>query len=696
VSRAEPAEPLLIEIGCEEIPARMIPRAALDLERAVLAILDAAALDHGASSAWGGSRRLSVRCEAVAARQPDRDETLLGPPSRSAFGAEGAPTQAAIGFALKHGIDPTSLVELRTERGTYAGITRKKPGRTLGEILADGLPNAVQAISFPKTMRWADGARRWVRPVHWLVALHGAEVLPISILGVEAGRSTAAHRFLAEGPLVLGHADEYERALEHGAVIADPARRRRDLALALDAGARALGGALVQDAALLDEVADLLEWPGVVRGEFDRAYLELPREILVTTLRHHQKAFAIDAHEGGLVAGFLAVANTDRDPGGHVRRGNEWVVSGRLEDARFFWGEDRKLALEARGAALRGVLFHARAGSYADKAERTAALAAALARELGLPESSVRLAERAARLAKNDLVTGLVGEFPELQGIAGGLLLRAEGAEDGLALAVYEHYRPAGADDPLPESEIGAVVAVADKLDTIAALLGAGERPSGSKDPFALRRAGNGIVRIALARDWRLGVDALTRLGGGAAELSAFLADRRTALFRELGFTSNEIRAALRPNVDSAALGWAAGELRARLDALARVRDRDDFRKLVQLTERVDRILTQAGAAPRTERAEDEAEAARALGQRIDRAQARLVALAADRAYGAIVDELAGFIDPVERFFIDCLVLDPQHPETSARRLGLLARLRELLTRDFDIRELAGSAGRRG
>jgi glycyl-tRNA synthetase beta chain len=697
VSRAPEValEPVLIEIGCEEVPARMVPRAAVDLERALVGLLDAASLGHGATTAWGGSRRIAVRCEGVAARQPDRDETLLGPPSRAAFGADGAPTQAAIGFAAKHGIDPRALVEMRTERGTYAGIQRRVAGRTLAEILAEQLPGAVQAMSFPKTMRWADGTLRWVRPVHWLVALHGAEILPISMFGVTAGRTSAAHRFLGAGPIVLAHADEYASALERGAVIADPARRRAELASTLDASARRLGGTLVPDPVLLDEVADLLEWPGVVGGTFDRAYLDLPREILVTTLRHHQKAFAIDAPGGGLVAGFLAVANTDRDTAGHVRRGNEWVVSGRLEDARFFWTEDRKVELAARGPALAGVAFHARAGSHADKAERTATLAGALARAIGLDPRRVDRAERAARLAKNDLVTGLVGEFPELQGIAGGLLLRAEGADEEIARAVYEHYRPAGPDDPLPETEVGAVVAVADKLDTIAALLGAGERPSGSKDPFALRRAGNGILRVLLARDWPLGLDALARLAGGSDALLAFLADRRSATFRDLAFTSNEIRAALRPNVDAAALGWAAGDVRARLDALARVRGREDFRKLVQLTDRVDHILAQAGARPAGRAYRDEAEAARSLEQRIDRATGRLRELAQARAYGAIVDELATFIDPVERFFIDCLVLDPQNPEASAHRLGLLARLRELLTQDFDIRELAGEAGRK-
>jgi len=713
----EPAaatRPLLIEIGCEEIPARMIARAAADLGRALVSLLDGASLAHGETRAWGGSRRLAVRCESVEPRQPDRDETVLGPPSSAAFGPDGAPTRAAIGFAGKHGIDPRDLVEVRTEGGAYAGLKRHVAGRSVGQILAEQLPGALQAMSFPKTMRWADGTHRWVRPVHWLVALHGAEVLPISAFGVTAGRSSAAHRFLGAGPVALAHADDYVRALEQGAVIVDPERRRVALARALAEAARGMGGTLVPDPALLDEVADLVEWPGVVAGTFDRAYLELPREILVTTLRHHQKAFSIESATGGLVAGFLAVANTDRDAAGNVRRGNEWVVSGRLEDARFFWSEDLGRSLESRSPSLAGVTFHPRAGSYAEKAERIAGLAGSLARAVGLDPERAALAERAARLAKNDLVTGLVGEFPELQGIAGGLLLRAEEAPEAVVAAVYGHYRPVGQDDALPATELGAVVAVADKLDTITALLAAGERPSGSKDPFGLRRAGNGIVRILLARDWPLGLGALFDLCPGESirgdrrvrdpqgPLLTFLSERLEACFRELGFSTSEIRAVLRPSSgESASLGWPLADVRARLEAIARVRGREDFRKLVSLTARVNNILTK-NSEERLGLADaaspdyvESAEAACSLHERVERAEIWFAAYVQARNYAAIVDELAEFIEPVERFFVDCLVIDPADPSASAWRFRLLARLRGLLTRYFDIRELAGEAERR-
>ncbi len=704
---AEPrgnAAALLLEIGCEEIPARMIPRAASDLATALVAILDGAGLAHGSATAWGGSRRLAVRVEAVAERQADREETVLGPARAAAFDASGAPTRAALGFAGKHGIDPAGLSEIRTDRGAYVGFARRVSGSSLGQILAGALPGAVRGMSFPKTMRWGTGVERWVRPVHRLVALHGSEVLALTLFGVESGRATAGHRFLAAGPVVLAHADDYVDALARARVVADPARRRAILAHALDEAARSLDGRVVADARLLDEVADLVEWPGVVVGTFDPAHLGLPREILATTLRHHQKCFCVETPSASLCAGFLAVANTDRDPAGHVRRGNEWVVAGRLDDARFFWTEDRKRPLAARASALESVVFHARAGSYAAKARRLEQLARTLARELDLSDERVERSAQAAALCKCDLVTGIVGEFPELQGIAGGLLLREEGRPEEIWRAVYEHYRPLGPDDTIPETPGGRIVSVVDKLDTLAQLFAAGERASGSRDPLGLRRAGNGILRVLLECGWPIPLAWLVDHAGGSPEVREFLEERMAALFREDGYSTNEILAMLRPRLgDAEPLAWPLADMRARLEAIARVRDREDFRKLVKLTERVDNILSKnademqrvvdGSAAPRHV---ESAAAALALAERIARAEARLGVLAAERGYAAIVEALAEFIDPVERFFVDCLVLDAADPSASASRFGLLVRLRSLLTRYFDVRELAGEAGRRG
>ncbi|HKQ62344.1 MAG TPA: glycine--tRNA ligase subunit beta, partial [Candidatus Polarisedimenticolaceae bacterium] len=373
--------PLLLELGCEEIPARMIATAATDLAARVVAILDRAKLPHGPVQAWGGTRRLSVHVAEVAARVADERKLLLGPPAAAAFGADGTPTPAAIGFARKQGIDPATLGRVETDKGSYAGVERVVLGRSLGELLAEGLPAAVAAMSFPKTMRWGTGAHRWVRPLHWLAALHGGEPLPLELFGVRAGRVSNGHRFLAPGPVDVAHADGYAAALRAAYVVIDPAERRRLLEERLAQAAARVGGALVPDAELLDEVADLVEWPGVVVGRFDPDFLDLPREILVTTLRHHQKSFCVQT-SSGLSNSFLAVANTDRDPAGHVQRGNEWVVSGRLADARFFWDEDRKRPLADRLEELAKVAFHARLGSYREKAQRIERRAAELAERL--------------------------------------------------------------------------------------------------------------------------------------------------------------------------------------------------------------------------------------------------------------------------------------------------------------------------
>lgn len=681
---------LLVEIGCEEIPARMIPAAAADLASRVLGILDDARLSHGAATAWGGTRRLAVRVDGVEGSQASREELVLGPPASAAFAPDGSPTPAGAGFARKQGIEPGDLERVETDKGVYAGFRRTRGGEGIGTILAGALAGAVAGMSFPKTMRWGSAEHRWVRPAHWVVALHGETLLPVRVLGVESGRASRGHRFLATSRPEIGSATDYEAALRGAHVVVDPAERRRVLAERLASKAKAAGGDLVADAELLDEVGDLVEWPGVVLGRFDEDFLALPREILVTTLRHHQKAFSI-ARDGRLVNAFLSVANTDRDPAGHIRRGNEWVVSGRLEDARFFWGEDRKRPLADRVDDLAKVVFHRKVGSYRDKSEAVASLAASLAARLGL---DAERAAAAARLCKADLVTGLVGEFPELQGVVGGLLLEAEGVDPRIARAVYEHYRPAGADDAVPESDLGAAVSVADKLHTIGALLAAGENPSGSRDPFGLRRAANGVFRVILARGWPLGLDDL-----GA---SPFLRERLEGFLRERGATPNEIAAVL-----LAGGGAAAREplpsIAERLEAIGAIRGRDDFARLVDLVKRVANIrkknAERVAAAESGSRAGESPETdpdAAALAEYLDGARAEIDAAAARRDWRRVVDLTAGFVDPVDRFFEKVLVVNPDDPSATHRRLRLLGTLETLLTRHFDVRELPGQAERRG
>ncbi len=694
-------EKLLLEIGCEEIPARMIPRAAAEFGRRVLETLDRAGLSHGDSEVWGGSRRLAVRVSGVQARQEDRRELMLGPPAKVAFDENGRPTGAAIGFAKKQGVDPASLTPQETDRGTYVGFTRDVQGKTLGAVLAESLPESIAGMPFPKSMRWFDGSMRWVRPVHWVVALHGSEILPLTVFGVEAGRISSSHRFLSSGQVTVASAEKYEETLQRGQVLVDPEARRRRMVAALNEAAGESGWTCVADPGLLDEVVDLVEWPGVVAGRFDDAFLDLPRELLITTLRHHQKCFSVQDSQGALVAGFLAVTNTDRDPAGHIRRGNEWVVIGRLEDARFFWSQDRRRTLESRAAKLEGVAFHGKVGSYAAKADRMQSLAERISDRLGLSPDERQHAGLGARLAKIDLVTETVGEFPELQGKVGGLLMEADGLPAEAARAVYSHYQPAGPDDEVPPTMAGRVVALADKLDTTTELIRIGEVPTGSRDPLGLRRASSGMLRIILDSHWALSVADLHRLSDGSDELPAFLADRLASFLRDRGYTPNEILSVFRPKVSAEeAIERSLPDLVARLESIRTVRARPDFAHLVDLTKRVDNILTKgvsdfeacAKEVGNHEGYEEEQAPARDLWAMVEGSVDRIETGAESKRYDEVIEILSEFVDPVERFFVDVLVVDPGNPRATLYRKELLTRLRGVLTRCFDIRELAGQA----
>jgi len=695
---------LLLEIGCEEIPARMITAASKELERRVVEILDQAGLQHGPAVSWSGSRRLAVCVEAVVGRQEDREERVLGPPAKIAFKDDGSPAPAAVGFARKQGIDPERLTRVETDRGSYVGYERRQKGKTIGEILADQLPNRVASMPFPKSMRWADGTYRWVRPVHWVLALHGKESLEFSLFGIASGQRSWGHRFRSAGAVTIKSPENYIPVLERAGVMVEPAKRRQRIATLLAEAAANAGGALVEDPHLLDEVADLVEWPGVVCGKFEESFLELPTELLSTTLRQHQKCFSLVGRDGRALAAFLAVTNTDDDPHGHIRRGNEWVVGGRLEDARFFWREDRRQPLEACSSDLAGVVFHAKVGSFAEKVTRMESLARRLAEAIGLDTATIDHAAIAARLCKNDLLTGTVGEFPELQGQVGGLMLRAEKQPAVVAQAVYEHYRPAGAGDSLPESVPGRIVSVADKLDSIASLIGAGETPTGSRDPLGLRRAGSGVFRIISESGWDLSVQGLAELCSAGEPVADFLTERLKHYFRETGATENEIRAVSRPEIDPTEWrDWPISDITARLASIAHVRNRSDFEQLADLTKRVDNILNKgeqafsdADAVAKAAEFTENKQSALLLGEKIVEDTTDLPLLLKKHSYDAIVDRLASYVEPVEQFFVEVLVVDKKNPAATLARRDLLRSLHDLLTHCFDLRELAGQAKRGG
>ncbi len=687
--------PLVIEIGCEEIPARMLPGAAAELGTVVCALLDRAELAHDDPRPAWTPRRIAVSFAAVQGATAEKEELRLGPPARAAWDGEGRPTRAAEGFARKNGARVEDLERRTTERGEYAALKVVRPSRSVGQVLADGFEESVARISFPKTMRWGEGRWTFVRPVHSLVALAAEEVMPLELFGIRAGRRSPGHRALSTQGVEVPSAEVWNAALVEAGIEPDPQRRRRRLLEALRAVAAEQGGELVEDEALLAEVADMVELPSALAGTFDRRFVEaLPVEVLETCLRHHQKAFTIAGKEGRLPA-FAVAVNMPTDPQGHIRRGHEWVISGRLDDALFFWNEDRRRPLADRRDELEGVVFHQKLGTYAAKVRRVAALAATLAEVLGFDAEQREHLALAAELCRCDLVTGLVGEFPELQGRAGGVMARADGLAEEVVAAIYDHYLPAGATDDLPRTEEGLCLALADRLDTLVGGFAVGLAPTGSRDPFALRRAGTAAVRLAEALgavDLIAALDAACagyqggdrgpELAAAAAEQRAalidFLFDRLAVLAERRGGRYDEINAITALGRE----GLLVADRMARLDALRRFRGSDDFYALAGAAKRVRNILSQArekgevveagaGAEALAEPAEVE------LSRRIGQLRQQVAAAAEAGDYRAALEALAGLREPIDRFFDEIMVMD-EDPSLRRARLGLLAGFHEL------------------
>ncbi|MCU0231676.1 MAG: glycine--tRNA ligase subunit beta [Acidobacteria bacterium] len=700
---------LLIELGTEEIPARMLPAAAADLEALLLDLLDRAGLPHGPARRFWTPRRLAVRVEAVAAATPLREELLLGPPAAAAWDAAGQPTNALLGFARKSGREVAEFTRTETPKGVYAGATVKAGDEPLSSVLAAGFAPAVGRMTFAKMMRWGDGLARFVRPIHWIVALYGDEILPLVLFGVRAGRASRGHRVLGPGPFELPDAAAWEPTLERHGVVADPFARRARLATQLAELAAAQGGTLVQDEGLLDESADIVEYPGAQLGRFEPHFVsDLPAEVLGSCLKTHQKGFCVRG-PAGLLPLFAVAVNRPDDPEGHVRRGHEWVVSGRLEDALFFWTEDRRQPLAERASKLEGIVFQRELGTYAAKTRRVVALVGRLAGLAGLDAGERAAAERAAALARCDLPTGLVGEFPELQGICGGLLARADGEPEVVAGAIYDLYLPAGADDPLPATRTGRLLGLADRLDTLAGGFAAGLVPSGSSDPFALRRAGIGAIRLALAeptvdlaaavgeaalgyRGGEYGSDLTGRADQTVATLLGFLVERFGALAERDGARYDEIKATTALAGGTAGTPFRPADLWRRLAALRAFRESEDFLALAAAAKRVRNILAQADergdayVAGEGESALREPEELR-LAAAIGAAERELAAAAAAGDYERALAHVARLRPDVDLFFDKIMVMD-KDPVLRRARLSLLDRVARATHGVVDMAEL--------
>ncbi len=565
--------PFLLEIGTEEIPDWMIPPAINQLRDLFQELLDRTKAQGTITGVDATPRRLVLRAEGLAERQPDSEELILGPPKSAGQGA-------ATGFAKKMGTTPDQLGAETTPKGEYLAFKKHLKGQDTIAILATELPQLILKIHFPKTMYWnRKGAERFIRPIRWLVASFGDSVVPFEIGGVRSALTTQGHRLLGKAQVPVTIAT-FEQQLESNGVILSPSKRRDKILagiaqLLTEPRAEASGLKVRSDPALLETLVYITEFPTPILGGFDSQYLELPSEVLVTVMRHHQKYFSVEDTNGNLAPHFIAVMNTDADPEGLVRHGNERVLRARFNDARFFWQVDQKKKLEDRLPDLKTVTFQAKLGSYFEKTERVVALVKQLG---GSPE-----AQRAALLAKCDLTTDMVKEFTDLQGIVGGLYAKAQGEPEEVCGAIYEHYRPLGMEDRLPTTPTRGIVALADKWDTLTSCFEVGLIPTGSRDPFALRRAAQGVVRIVVEGKVKFDFPGMNEA------LREFMRDRIEYYFRDVrSFAYDEVRACM-------AAGWNdLTDLESRLTRVRAIRPTPDFEPIAASFKRIKNILQQA------------------------------------------------------------------------------------------------------
>jgi glycyl-tRNA synthetase beta chain len=683
---------LVLEVRAEEIPARMLEPAVRQLGTRVFEELVARGLTPKEVETGFTPRRLVLMLRGLPDKEQDREEQLVGPPARVAWSEDGEPTKALLGFARRCGLAPEQMERITTDKGEYAAATQTREGQPTSAVLAELLPRVLGEISWAKQMRWGHGEGPWVRPVHGLLALFSGEPVPFELFGVASGAETVGHPVLSPEPFSVEGIGGYLKKLAARGVEVRPERRRKTLAETLAARAEELGGTLVADDELLTKLAAICEIPGVMAGTFDEVFLELPREVLITSLRDHQSAFTVEGPDGALLPAFLTVMDRSDDPEGRVRSGNEWVVEARLADARFFYQEDSKTRLAERARGLAQLTFHERLGSYADKAERIAALAELLAKELGWTQE-IPAALEAASLLKADLTTQMVAELTSLQGVMGGLYARREGYPEEVWQALYDQYLPASLDDPVPRGRVGAVTALADRLDTLVGIFGLGLIPTGSRDPFGLRRAAQGVVRIALEGELELDLDLVAakaarlygeRLSRSGEEilddLRPFFYDRIRHLLGHAGYAYDEIEAAL------AVGATPLPDLAARVEALHRVRQQESFLSVVLAAKRIVNIVKDA--PEHTLKPEVLVEpAAKDLHAAHQRLKTEIEEATAERDYERALTKIGELAQVLDRFFVEVLVMD-ENERLRNNRIALLQAIYRVISRVARLTEV--------
>lgn len=703
---------LLFEVGCEEIPAGMLPKAEEELRTNLEKLLAAESLSDGVTvESFSAPRRLTAWVRALPLRQADVENEVTGPPKSVAYDSVGAPTRAAQSFAEKQGVHVSDLYLVQTPKGEYLAAKQIKLGRSAEQILHAALPRAVHDLTWPRSMTWTGlEGPRFIRPIRWVVAVLNGKPMKFSVAGIPAGDVTRGHRFLGSSAVRVKSFADYEKKLRANGVIVRPARRREEIDKELAAHAKQGSYTVHEDAGLRQLVTYLNECPSVIQGNFDPAFLSLPDEILVTVMRDHQKYFAVEKKSGELAPHFLAVINVSRDARGLIRAGHERVLRARFADAQFFWQSDQKCRLADYLPKLERVTYESRLGSYRDKVERVRAIARWLTEQwfnLGMLQAHVAEADRAAELAKCDLATEMVREFPELQGIVGGLYARAQGEPEEVADAVYDHYRPVGLDDPIPRNLTGCAIALADKLDSIVGCFAVGVVPTGSSDPYALRRAALGIVKIILERKFPVSLS--LAIGAAAKALVThkpkrgvspeqetqvldFILDRAKFVFREReGFAYDEVSAVFRAGADDLV---DAGK---RLVALKAIRKSKNFEPLAVSFKRIRKILEKANVAPGDGQRVDpelfESKAERDLYAAVRDAASKVQSQKRAGKYQEALEVIAGLRKAVDQFFDGVMVMADSEAVRN-NRLTLLAELLREFTTVADFSEIGGEERR--
>lgn len=679
-------EDLLLEIGTEEIPAGYIPPILEQMEEKAISFFEEERVDYKEIAAYGTPRRLVLYAKEVSEEARDLEVEILGPSKKAAFDEEGRLTKAVIRFTQSQGVKVEDLKTKGTKRGEYLLAIKKLEGKATPLALQTILPKLITSLSFPKSMRWGEGELRFARPIRWLLALFGEDVINFGLDGIRAGRITYGHRFLAPNPIEIKGPSEYLRKLEKAYVLVLPERRKEIIQSELLKIAYEGGGRPFRNESLIDEVTYLVEYPVVIRGTFDKKFLKLPSEVLVAAMSEHQRYFPIEDSNGRLLNSFLVVSNGSEEAKENIRVGNERVLQARLEDAAFFFDQDMKISLEARLEKGKGRIFQEKLGTMYQKTERVVKLAQILVRQID--PTLEEKAKRAALLSKADLSTEMVGEFPKLQGIMGYHYALCQGEDEEVAKAIREHYMPRFADDRLPETQVGMVVSMADKMDSVVSLFTVGLIPTGSEDPYALRRQAQGMINIILENNLTLSIRSLIkeamglldRENGRIDEIEAFFSQRITAALANKGIADDEIEAVMKSGFDDPL------DTFYRAKALRGIRKEEDFEHWAVAFKRMMNIIKKEGGMRLAEcnRGIFKEPAELTLYQTYRDTREEIERYIENMDYKKALAILATLREPVDRFFDDVLVM-VEDERIRENRLTLLSNIASLFLRIADI-----------